>query len=218
MNNNAKTILETIVSMGYSKRGSIAYKCIDDIVAYFSVDCPSGLIYITFGIVPLFVPSEKYFTYSYASRMNEISPDLKIITKEDDYKVVLNWTLKFRSVIEATIESYISRISKANIMIDYFVNENSFANNKRLLNYNRSDLIKLIVYGYCYIGRREKAMLYISELITNLETNNCSSRSTERIKHQAEELYLYLQNSSDSFINNEILSNIQANKDIFKLR
>ena len=123
MNNNAKTILETIVSMGYSKRGSIAYKCIDDIVAYFSVDCPSSLIYITFGIVPLFVPSEKYFTYSYASRMNEISPDLKIITKEDDYKVVLNWTLKFRSVIEATIESYISRISKANIMIDYCVNK-----------------------------------------------------------------------------------------------
>lgn len=218
MNSNSNIIMESINSLGYSKRGSIAYKHINDIVAYFSIDCPSGLIYITFGIVPLFVPSEKYFTYSYANRMNEISRDLKIITKEDDVKTVLNWTYKLNKVIESTIEPYIKRICSANELINEFIDGNSFAHNRRLLNCNRSDLMKLIVYGYCYIGQRDKATLYISELLTNTDKNNCASKSAERITHQAEELFLFLHNSSDDAMNREILGNIQANKDKFKLR
>ena len=217
MNSSSKTILDAIVSLGYSRRGSIAYKYIDDIVVYFGVDCPSSLIYVTFGIVPLFVPAEKYFTYSYANRMNEISRDLKIITKEDDHTIVCDWIYKFKNVIETTIDPYISRISKADKLIDVFMKEDHGAPNRRLLNYSKYDLMKLIVYGYCYIGRRDKAAQYISELLTNPDKNSCASKSTERTALQAEELFNYLQNCSDSILNKEILANIQANKDKFKL-
>lgn len=69
---------KTVREFGFQKRTNTKYFLPrEDIVAFFSIECPSGLYYVQFGIIPLYFPPFNTLYYTFGNRLKHTDLSLR---------------------------------------------------------------------------------------------------------------------------------------------
>ncbi len=144
-------ILEFMKSRGFKKRGNLYFNIKNDISFCINLEQPTGLLYCTFSVMPLYMPAQvRYFTYG--NRLNSFSlhpiPTLK---KDASDIAVSNWSLQLRSALQSSVFPFFDSISDAPSL-------NVFLQN---------DLQNIGKYFFC-----AEIDIYRLKLYTNLVLNN----------------------------------------------
>ena len=134
----------------------------EDVIAFFCVECPSSLIYVQFGIIPLYLPPSPGILYfNYGNRMGHMYSDLRHLNKEDSDEKMRLWCQNARQYILRDLIPLIESISTVSGIRQYIL---YLFNEKRRMRFQRdmdiyrtpifcmdSDLQYLLIYSDLYL-------------------------------------------------------------------
>ena len=144
-------IFEFMKSRSFKKRGNLYFNIQNDISFCINLEQPTGLLYCTFSVMPLYMPAQvRYFTYG--NRLNSFSlhpiPTLK---KDASDIAVSNWSLQLRSALHSSVFPFFDSISDVP-SLNVFLQD---------------DLQNIRKYFFC-----AEIDIYRLKLYTNLALNN----------------------------------------------
>ena len=111
--------VESILSKELKKRGFLQkgkktfYLRENDIIALFSFERPTGVLYLQFAILPLFLPCPGHITYSFGRRLESLFFDLPTITKSASEEQVRAYCVLAMEHIEHDVLPVIHQFSTA---------------------------------------------------------------------------------------------------------
>lgn len=156
-----KTMQPYMRANGYRKKGNCFYRITDEFALCVDFECPSGLLYSHYFIIPLYIQTEyRYLTYG--NRMDAIDPfDLPSINETATDKDIAEWTDVCISLLEDTVFPFFNRVSTPKSLLSLLVDEESDEINKYFF-CSPIDRLWLKVFTTLYCNDVSKAM----ELIT----------------------------------------------------
>lgn len=76
-------ISRELIQRGFLRKGKRSfYLRKNDIIALFTFERPTGVLYLQFAVIPLFLPCPGHITFSFGRRLDSLFHDLPTITKE----------------------------------------------------------------------------------------------------------------------------------------
>ncbi len=113
MNQAASTIGKEIKSLGFKRKGnSLFFIENKDAFCFLHIECPSSVIYVHFGIFPLYLPPVG-FHMNYGWRLNNRYPSLGFLTKDDTEERIHEYCKTLRDIINNDLFSMIRSLSTA---------------------------------------------------------------------------------------------------------
>ena len=119
---------KTVREFGFQKRTNTKYFLPrEDVVAFFSIECPSGLYYVQFGIIPLYFPPFSTLYYTFGNRLKHADLSLRHHlnrnSSEDD---ITAWCEKVKDYLTNELMPLIDSISTASGMRKFLLGKQTF--------------------------------------------------------------------------------------------
>ena len=153
----------------------------EDIIAFFSFECPSGGIHVQFGITPLYLPSSNgVLFYTYGNRLNYMYHDLRYLNKTDLPEQINAWCMRAEQHIVKDILPLVNSLSTAAGVIR-FVRERKPHAVPEVIWCSQDNLYYLLSFSELYCQHipeaRQAAYLYLQSLQTKPYTEAAKEES-----------------------------------------
>ncbi len=157
--------VESILSTELKKRGFLQkgkrsfYLRENDIVALFSFERPTGVLYLQFAIIPLFLPCPGHMTYSFGRRLESLFFDLPTITKGASEEQVQEYCALAMEHIKHEVLPVIHQFSTAASLHAFAKRRSRPFGGKRskILFCTPQNALKLLVYSSLYLKDYQSA-------------------------------------------------------------
>lgn len=164
-----KIIAPFLKSKGFTLSGRNFYYVNNDIAYCIALDAPSGLLYVTSYIMPLYVPCETRY-YTYGNRIHMLKNiSLTPLHKDDSVAYRQEWCDALCECIDGSILPFYKKIASPELLMKQIE-----FNKHRTLKYffcSDSDIARLSVFSYLYLAdyaRLNKSLEQYREiLLTN---------------------------------------------------
>ena len=135
----------------------------EDMIAYFSAECPSSWIYVQFGIIPKYLPpGPGILYYTYGNRMGSMYPDLHNLKKEDSEEKMRLWCTNAKRYILRDLMPLIESISTVSSIRQYIL---KLKDEKRMMRYRgTTDIYRIPIF--CMDSHLQYLLIY-SDLYLN---------------------------------------------------
>lgn|GEM_PF-5482713 len=195
------------------------YLKMNDIIVHICVECPSGLVYVWFAIIPLFLPCPGYIYLSYGNRFNHMFPDCHIIVKEaeDDVKQRYCGSLVFH--YENDLLPIVQNLSTAKELFDYSskVLKPFRRSYGRYIRCTREDIKYLCMYSSLYakeyLAAQKAAREYYQ--FVDKKVDYLIDELKEKLKAEAKTILDLLEKKQYDEIERMLEKNIQENLALF---
>lgn len=149
-----KKISPFMRDLGFSRSGNHFYIVINELAFCISLEMPTGVVYATTYVMPLYIPCENRY-YTYGNRMNYIEGmDVPLLLKSDDETAVNDWCDCFCTYIEQKLIPFYKRVNTPQKLIDYM--DNTPLQNTSYIFCSRADVWQLKMFTHFYYGEHEK--------------------------------------------------------------
>ena len=162
-----KQVSDLMRQNGFKRRKKVFLKKGNDIIYNVEFDAPSGILYTTFYIMPLYIPAEDRYC-CYGNRLNTYS--LPLLKRDSSAVEISNWLTSFTRVMEVTVFPFFEEINSPDTLVSWIENNPStireyFFCSPFLLN-------RLLMYSYLYLCDIIKLRNIIPDCVSTL--NQCS--------------------------------------------
>lgn len=168
---------------GFSKKGNCFFRLENDIAFCVAVDCPTTIAYVTFFIIPLFVPSRNRY-YTYGNRLNHVMPNafpaLDLTVPESS---VTGWTMQFKAGTENVIFPFFEKIESPEKMV-HFIDSNG--NVQNFFHCPEIQLTRLLMFTHAYL--RDFGKLDVLTQNMTEQINDCSFLSMQVLAKYSDEV------------------------------
>lgn len=146
----AKRITPFMQSKGFSLSGRNYYLISNNIAYCIAFDTPSGLMYVTEYILPLYIPCQCRY-YTYGNRLNDIRKiELPLLHKDANAEEIDIWCNLLQRHIEKKIIPYFEKISSAEKLIAY--TRRRTHSPTAYLFCHSTEILRLQMFAYLYLG------------------------------------------------------------------
>ena len=115
----ARKVAPFLRTNGFARSGKHFCKISNDLAFCISLEMPSGIMYATAYVVPLYVPCECRY-YTYGNRLSQIAGiNLPILSKTDDEAKIDEWYKLFCVSMEQRIIPFFEGINSPLKMVNY---------------------------------------------------------------------------------------------------
>lgn len=137
------------------------YCRIDNDIAYcIGFDTPSGLLYVTAYIMPLFIPCENKY-YTYGNRLNAIQGiNLPILKKNDNDTVIDNWCDTLCKYLDREIFPFFKQVGSLSELLEYVGSHTCTSSS--FLACHSIYTWRLNMFAYLYMGKHTEVNLAIA--------------------------------------------------------
>ncbi len=133
----------------------------NDLAFVISLECPSGLIYPTVYILPLYVPSQ-YHYLSYGCRLNYLpNSGVMPLRRDSGPEETEEWIMQVFAVLERFIFPFWDSLSSVSNLRDYFTSHDDIS----LFQCDRVQKKRLHIYTCIYLQDRDAALHQIDQLL-----------------------------------------------------
>lgn len=154
---------------GFRRKGKLFYRINNDIAFCVEFDYPGGLLYVTFYVIPLYVPSNGRY-YTFGKRIDayflKFMPDVNADSSEEQ---LLYWTQSFEKAMKEYVLPYFRRICSPAALAEACRDRKC---TQEYMNCPPIQKTRLLLHTYAYLQDREsyKAM----EKVFREEIRNCT--------------------------------------------
>lgn len=154
-------ILEFMKSNNFRKCGNLYFNIKNDISFCINLEQPTGLVYCTFSVMPLYMPAQvRYFTYG--NRLNSFSPHpVPTLKKEASDFAVSNWSLQLRSALQETVFPFFDSISDASSLNEFL--QDDLQNIRKYFFCAEIDIYRLNLYTNLALNRNNILLEMLSD-------------------------------------------------------
>lgn len=147
--------VESVISRELMRRGFLRkgkrsfYLRKNDIIALFSFERPTGVLYLQFAVIPLFLPCPGHITFSFGRRLDSLFHDLPTITKETTKEQMQEYCALALEHIDHDVLPVIHQYSTAASLNAYAKRRLRFlaGNNTKMLFCTPQNALELLVYS-----------------------------------------------------------------------
>lgn len=87
--------------LGFQKKGrKLLFLRFQDIIGLFGFERPSGMLYLQFAVIPLYMPCPGFIYYSYGRRLTDLYADLPTLTRSSTEEEIQSFC--FRAMLHIT--------------------------------------------------------------------------------------------------------------------
>ena len=129
MHNIHSIFWNMIREYGFQKKSKTKYYMRkEDIVVFFSIDCPSGLYYFEFAIIPLYFPTlGEGIDLTFGNRLENMHISLKETIKDNSSEEeIANWCAKAKWYMETYLIPFIEKVSSASGIREYLLHKDEY--------------------------------------------------------------------------------------------
>ncbi len=149
-----KKISPYMKSRGFFLSGRTYYFIAHDIAHCIAFDMPSGLMYVTVYVMPLYIPCECRY-YTYGNRLSDVSNiKLPILSKGDEETKIDEWCDIFCQHIEERVMPYFREVGSPSKLIEY-ADRYSYSPNEYFA-CHEMHILRLKMFTYLYLHERHK--------------------------------------------------------------
>lgn len=142
-----------LCAKGFSCSGRHFYKIANDLAFCVSIEMPSGLVYVTAYVVPLYVPCS-YRYYTYGNRLNYIADiQLPILSKTDDLSKIDQWCNLLCQNLDQKIVPFFTQIDSPCKLLNYL--DKSQNSSTSYIFCPIADIWRLKMFTYFYVDEYE---------------------------------------------------------------
>lgn len=164
-----KTISPYMKSRGFLLSGNNYYYIANDIAYCIALDAPSGLLYVTSYIMPLYVPCETRH-YTYGSRIHLIKGiNLPPLQKNVDKHKKEEWCASLCKCIEEKILPFYKQIETPELLVKYVEKKTHLSS--RCFSCPEIFIYRLLTFSYLHLGESEKACKALNQYRNMLMMN-----------------------------------------------
>lgn len=95
---------------GYTFSKKCYYKIQNDMAFCIQFDMPSGLVYATFFVMPLYIPCQNRY-YTYGNRINALSSQLSVLTSSASDNEIAKWCVSLCDQLEKIVFPFFQKVS-----------------------------------------------------------------------------------------------------------
>lgn len=167
---------------GFHSKNKFFYKINNDIAFCIEFDYPGSLLYVTFYILPLYLPANTRY-YTYGNRLNSLSlkplPDIHADVSE---KQKIYWVQSFEEAIDEFVLPYFQKICNPSALADACSDNNGI---QTYMNCPTIQKARLLLHTYAFLQNLDAFRK--AEKSMHAEIDKCSFLSSDILaKYQAE--------------------------------
>ena len=143
-------ISRELIQRGFLRKGKRSfYLRKNDIIALFTFERPTGVLYLQFAVIPLFLPCPGHITYSFGRRLDSLFYDLPTVTKEATKEQMQEYIVLALEHIDHEVLPVIHQYSTAASLNAFAKRRLRFfaGNSTRMLFCTPQNALKLLVYS-----------------------------------------------------------------------
>lgn len=115
----ANVVAKFMKKSGFNRKQKCFYKIQNDIAFCVEFDSPGGILYTTFYIMPLYMPTE-YRYYSYGNRLDSITKNnLPLLNNSATEKDILEWSQMVYDILNNYVFPFFSTVSTPLELLNY---------------------------------------------------------------------------------------------------
>ena len=116
-----ETILyHDLKSLGFQRKGrQTLFIRQNDVIGLLSFDRPTSHLYVTFAILPLFLPCQGFIHYSYGNRLDSMYPRLPFLNKESTEEEIDEFCFEALWHIQGDLLPFLESMSTAKALMDF---------------------------------------------------------------------------------------------------
>lgn len=181
---------EMVKEYGFQKRTNTKFFLPkEDIVAFFSIDCPSGLFYVQFGIIPLYFPPCGMLYYTYGNRMKHMDSSLMHhLSKESSDDEINAWCEKAKEYLSLELMPLISFISTASGVREYIIGKRAF-NGTGPIACAPNHLYELLVYTELFLNHIPDARVASTLFFQSLQDYPYSPAAKKELENRVNQTF-----------------------------
>lgn len=167
---------------GFHSKSKFFYKISNDIAFCVELDYPGSLLYVTFYILPLYLPADRrYYTFGNRLDSHSLKP-LPVIHADVSEKQKVYWVQSFEEAIDEFVLPYFQKISNPAALADVCSTNNGV---QSYMNCPPIQKTRLLLHTYAFLQDLE-AFIKAEKTMDN-EIRLCSFLSSDILaKYQAE--------------------------------
>ena len=194
LNNMKKKLKQTLSPMGFRNAGNCYYYIKNDIAFCLSFDQPSGILYCTVHIIPLYIPCERRH-YTYGNRLNSFSnSSVGVLMKSAPDKEVDTWFENLLYTLRESIFPFFQSISSP-LQLLHFVNSDPAVVNQ-FFHSPPDQLDRLRVFTYLYLNDYENLKCAIKHAYVSISRANYVDEVKNERNSELSRIESYLSDSS----------------------
>ena len=219
--------LERLLNEGLAQFGfkrltnKLFYYRYKDIMITICIECPTGLTYVWFSIIPLYMPCPGFIHFAYGNRFNTMYPDCHIIPKDAENHVIHEYCTSLLLHLKEELLPRAKRLATAKELYERSMRASKpfRGSDERYLMCDPERMRRLCLYSGLCAGMYQEAEKVAEKYIRHVR-GSCKYLSVESRNRRIEEteaiLYL-LKNKRYAEIEDMIRRNTEENLSLFNL-
>lgn len=168
---------------GFQRNGKCFFRTDNHLAFCVEFDYPGSLLYVTFYIIPLYIPSDGRY-YTYGNRLNAHNQKtLPLINTDTSEEQKLNWVQSFEKAINEYVLPYFQKVYSPPALADYCCKS---GNLQEHMHSTPIQQMRLLLHTYAHL--RDQQSFEKTERTLRKEMQKCSYLSSSVLEKYSAEI------------------------------
>lgn len=168
---------------GFQRKGKCFFRTDNHLAFCIEFDYPGSLLYVTFYIIPLYIPSDGRY-YSYGNRLGTCNlKPLPLINADTNEEQKSNWVQSFEEAINEYVLPYFQKIGSPSALVDYCCKS---GNLQEYMHSSPIQQMRLLLHTYAHL--RDQQSFDETERTLREEIQKCSYLSASVLEKYLTEI------------------------------